>query len=166
MLLPYFLWCAFGVDQDRKNGASRGFAFINYSRREDAQRAIDTLDGHGYGHLILRVEVMRSNHTTMPYLPIAIVRVHSTKSLVYALYHVMTNSGQSHAKNVKKKAVVVKHQLLVQVALVDHEGCNYCLVAAAHIYVWFIHLVCLLHCCTIFVNVIMHYRYYVPRPNV
>lgn len=42
--------------KDRKNGASRGFAFINYSRHEDAQRAIGALDGHGYGHLILRVE--------------------------------------------------------------------------------------------------------------
>eukprot|EP00040_Diaphanoeca_grandis_P021559 m.114960 g.114960 ORF g.114960 m.114960 type:complete len:312 (+) comp28387_c0_seq1:140-1075(+) len=41
---------------DRETGAARGFAFINYLRKDDAQAAIDTLNGHGYDHLILQVE--------------------------------------------------------------------------------------------------------------
>lgn len=35
---------------------SRGFAFISYERKEDAQRAMEKLHGHGYGDLILSVE--------------------------------------------------------------------------------------------------------------
>ena len=37
----------------RETHQSRGFAFINFFAREDAQKAIDKLDGHGYDHLIL-----------------------------------------------------------------------------------------------------------------
>mmetsp|Transcript_71272 Transcript_71272/g.230821 ORF Transcript_71272/g.230821 Transcript_71272/m.230821 type:complete len:307 (-) Transcript_71272:268-1188(-) len=35
---------------------SRGFAFVTYYSREDAQRAIDKLNGHGYDNLILQVQ--------------------------------------------------------------------------------------------------------------
>mmetsp|Transcript_31362 Transcript_31362/g.43514 ORF Transcript_31362/g.43514 Transcript_31362/m.43514 type:complete len:286 (+) Transcript_31362:116-973(+) len=44
------------IAYDRDTHESRGFAFINFVTREDAQKAIDTLDGHGYDNLILRVE--------------------------------------------------------------------------------------------------------------
>lgn len=42
--------------KDQTTGASRGFAFITYYTREDAQRAIDRLNGHGYDNLILQVQ--------------------------------------------------------------------------------------------------------------
>ena len=35
---------------------SQGFAFVNYYRKEDAAKAIATLNGFGYDHLILSVE--------------------------------------------------------------------------------------------------------------
>jgi len=42
--------------KDKVTGVSKGFAFINYKRREEAESAIRSLDGHGYDHLILNVE--------------------------------------------------------------------------------------------------------------
>jgi translation initiation factor 3 subunit G len=41
---------------DRATGENRGFAFVNFVRREDADRAIQFLNGYGYDNLILRVE--------------------------------------------------------------------------------------------------------------
>ena len=41
--------------KDRETHQSRGFAFINFYAREDAAKAIEKLDGHGYDHLILSV---------------------------------------------------------------------------------------------------------------
>jgi len=41
---------------DRETGQARGFAFISFHRREDAQNAIDQVNGHGYDHLILQVD--------------------------------------------------------------------------------------------------------------
>lgn len=43
------------IAKDRETGESRGFAFVNFARREDAQNAINTLDGYGYANLILSV---------------------------------------------------------------------------------------------------------------
>jgi len=42
--------------KDMTTMQSRGFAFITYYTREDAQRAIDKLNGHGYDNLILNVQ--------------------------------------------------------------------------------------------------------------
>jgi translation initiation factor 3 subunit G len=41
---------------DRKTRRSKGFAYVTYTNREDAERAIQMLDGHPYDSLILRVE--------------------------------------------------------------------------------------------------------------
>ncbi|GLT66998.1 hypothetical protein SLA2020_393350 [Shorea laevis] len=41
---------------DQKTGTSRGFGFVNFVNKEDAQRAINKLNGYGYDNLILRVE--------------------------------------------------------------------------------------------------------------
>lgn len=42
--------------KDMNTFQSKGFAFITYYNREDAQRAIDRLNGHGYDNLIMKVE--------------------------------------------------------------------------------------------------------------
>jgi translation initiation factor 3 subunit G len=41
---------------DQKTGISRGFGFVNFVSREDAERAIKTLNGYGYDNLILSVD--------------------------------------------------------------------------------------------------------------
>jgi len=42
--------------KDKTTQASRGFAFINFQNKEDAQRAIYGVNDYGYAHLILKVE--------------------------------------------------------------------------------------------------------------
>lgn len=42
--------------KDRVTMQSRGFAFVTFMHKEDAERAIDKLDGYGYDHLILKLE--------------------------------------------------------------------------------------------------------------
>jgi len=42
--------------KDKITNQSKGFAFVSYIKREDAARAIKSLQGYGYDHLILNVE--------------------------------------------------------------------------------------------------------------
>ena len=42
--------------KDKITGQCKGFAFINYIRKEDAAKAIATLNKYGYDNLILNVE--------------------------------------------------------------------------------------------------------------
>ncbi|KAI9804552.1 MAG: translation initiation factor eIF3 subunit g [Sarcosagium campestre] len=42
--------------KDRETGRAKGFAFISFQERTDAAKACEKMDGHGFGHLILRVE--------------------------------------------------------------------------------------------------------------
>jgi len=42
--------------KDMNTFVSKGFAFVTYYTREDAQKAIDKLNGHGYDNLILQVQ--------------------------------------------------------------------------------------------------------------
>ncbi|KAG0468210.1 hypothetical protein HPP92_017538 [Vanilla planifolia] len=44
------------VAVDQKTGVSRGFGFVNFVHREDAEKAINKLNGYGYDNLIIRVE--------------------------------------------------------------------------------------------------------------
>lgn len=42
--------------KDKETLQSRGFAFVSFVHREDAQKAMDRLQGFGYDHLILKLE--------------------------------------------------------------------------------------------------------------
>ncbi|KAF2002217.1 eukaryotic translation initiation factor-like protein 3 subunit G [Amniculicola lignicola CBS 123094] len=42
--------------KDRETGKAKGFAFVSYADRMDAEKACEKMDGYGFGHLILRVE--------------------------------------------------------------------------------------------------------------
>lgn len=42
--------------KDKNTQVSRGFAFVNFQVKEDAQRAIWGVNDYGYNHLILKVE--------------------------------------------------------------------------------------------------------------
>jgi len=42
--------------KDKNTQVSRGFAFVNFQNRDDAQRAIWGVNDYGYNHLILKVE--------------------------------------------------------------------------------------------------------------
>jgi translation initiation factor 3 subunit G len=41
---------------DRETFQSRGFAFVSFVYREDAEKALNKLQGYGYDHLILKLE--------------------------------------------------------------------------------------------------------------
>lgn len=42
--------------KDKQTGLCKGFAYIHFKFRNDAAKAIATLHGHGYDHLILGVD--------------------------------------------------------------------------------------------------------------
>jgi len=52
--------------KDKTTNQSRGFAFITYTNRADAQKAIDRLNGYGYGNLILHVEFAKPRDEDKP----------------------------------------------------------------------------------------------------
>lgn len=47
--------------KDRETGRAKGFAFVSYADRSDAARACEKMDGHGFGHLIMRVEFAKKS---------------------------------------------------------------------------------------------------------
>lgn len=49
------------VEGGRTYKEPKGFAFIAFLRKDDAEKAMDTLNGHGYDHLILKVEWAKPN---------------------------------------------------------------------------------------------------------
>ncbi|CAG7729589.1 unnamed protein product [Allacma fusca] len=42
--------------KDRTSGVCKGFAFVTYQTKDNAARALQSLNGYGYDHLILNVE--------------------------------------------------------------------------------------------------------------
>jgi translation initiation factor 3 subunit G len=51
------------LPKDRDTNRAKGFAFVSYADRGDAERACAKMDGFGYGHLILRVEFAKKPAT-------------------------------------------------------------------------------------------------------
>lgn len=49
------------VEGGRTFKEPKGFAFIAFFRREEAENAMDRLQGHGYDHLILKIEWAKPN---------------------------------------------------------------------------------------------------------
>lgn len=47
------------VAKDKDTMQSRGFAFVSFTQREDAAKAMEKLQGYGYDHLILKLEWAR-----------------------------------------------------------------------------------------------------------
>lgn len=51
--------------RDRETNTCKGFAFVSYYSKEDAERAQKALNGYGYDNLILRVEWARYVHSIL-----------------------------------------------------------------------------------------------------
>lgn len=47
--------------KDRETGLAKGFAFISFADRKDAEKACQVMDGFGFKHLILRVEFAKKS---------------------------------------------------------------------------------------------------------
>ncbi len=47
------------VGRDRETGAGKGFAFVSFEEKANAQKAIDKVHGRGYDNLILSVQWSR-----------------------------------------------------------------------------------------------------------
>ena len=55
-IIRYVLAVCIYLLKDKNTGDYRGFAFVHYYKKDNAQKAIATLNGFGYDHLILNVE--------------------------------------------------------------------------------------------------------------
>jgi len=52
------------LSKDKMTGQCKGFAFVHYYKKSDAEQAIATLNGFGYDHLILNVEWAKPSNPT------------------------------------------------------------------------------------------------------
>ena len=49
------------VGRDRETGAGKGFAFVSFESKADAQRAMEKMHGRGYDNLILNIQWSRTS---------------------------------------------------------------------------------------------------------
>ena len=49
------------VIKDRNTGESKGFGFVSFESRKDAEKALNKMNGHGYDSLILSVSWSRTS---------------------------------------------------------------------------------------------------------
>ena len=56
LFAPYGRIARIYLAKDRETMVSRGFAFVSFVHKQDAERAMGALQGHGYDHLILKIE--------------------------------------------------------------------------------------------------------------
>ncbi|XP_074654733.1 eukaryotic translation initiation factor 3 subunit G-like [Tubulanus polymorphus] len=62
---PFGMISRIYLAKDKHTNTSKGFAFVNFHKREDAARAIVGVSGYGYDHLILNVEWAKPSGNTM-----------------------------------------------------------------------------------------------------
>ena len=55
------------IAKDRVTRKSRGFGFVTFYTRKDAEVAMEKLHGYGYGYLILQVEWAKPNKNKQTY---------------------------------------------------------------------------------------------------
>jgi len=56
LIIPFGPIAKLFLAKERNTGVCKGFAYIHYKNKDDAQRAILYLNGYGYDHLILSVD--------------------------------------------------------------------------------------------------------------
>ncbi|KAL1116524.1 hypothetical protein AAG570_004996 [Ranatra chinensis] len=56
LVKPFGKWTKIFVAKDKVTGMCKGFAYVHFRTKEEAAKAIAGLNGHGYDHLILKVE--------------------------------------------------------------------------------------------------------------
>lgn len=49
------------IAKDKESGTSKGVGYVTYSLKEDAERAIEELDGGGFGDKARKIRVMWAN---------------------------------------------------------------------------------------------------------
>lgn len=54
------------LGRDRITGAAKGYAFITYDTLKSAQTAVASMNGYGYAHLVLGVEMAQSTRSNRP----------------------------------------------------------------------------------------------------
>ena len=55
------------LSKDKQTGQCKGFAFVHYYKKDDASKAIATLNGYGYDYLILNVEWAKPSGSWISY---------------------------------------------------------------------------------------------------
>jgi translation initiation factor 3 subunit G len=63
LLKPFGRISRMFLAKDKKTNDCKGFAYVHFLNRDDAVRAIDTLNGFGYDHLILKAEWSKPANT-------------------------------------------------------------------------------------------------------